>query len=92
MVRELGAGQALALYQQGLKITERLSSSAPENVELARDLWVSYVKLAFLAAGEEKMGWLRKAYFAMTFMQARGVLAKSDEQYIAVVKTVLGIK
>ena len=38
------------------------------------------------------MGWWSKAYSALTSMQTRGILAKSDEEYIAFVKTKLGIQ
>jgi len=93
MQQALGNSQAaLALYQQGLEIAQRLSNSAPENAQFARDLWVSYWRLASMTAGEEQMGWWRKILAALTSMQARGTLPKSDEQFSEAVKTKLGIK
>ena len=92
MQQVLGNSQAaLALYQQGLEIAERLSNSVPENTEFARNLWVSYWKCATVSEGDEQMQWWRKVHSALTTMQERGILSKSDEQRIAVVKTLLGL-
>ena len=37
------------------------------------------------------MVWWRKAYSALTSMQARGILSYSDKRYVAFVKTMLGL-
>jgi tetratricopeptide (TPR) repeat protein len=83
---------ALARYQQGLEIRERLSRSALESADFARDLSVSYWKCATVAAGDEQIQWWRKVHSALITMQERGILAKGDEQYIAEVKTKLGLE
>ena len=36
-------------YEDGLTIRKRLADAAPENADYARDLWVSYWKMANLA-------------------------------------------
>jgi len=82
---------ALVACQKGLEIAERLSNRAPENAEFARDLWVSYWKCATVSEGEVQMQWWDKVHSALIAMQERGILAKGDEQYIAVVKAQLGL-
>ena len=83
--------EALGSYQRGLNVAKRLAISAPENAQFARDLSISYWSLASISEGEEQMQWWRKAHSALTSMQERGVLAKSDEKYLAKVKAKLGM-
>ena len=69
-------------YEDGLTIAQRLADAAPENADYARDLWVSYWRMANLAEEhpEERGGrsWWRRAADALVGRQAIRPRAQAD--------------
>ena len=69
-------------YEDGLTIRKRLADAAPENADYARNLWVTYVKMANLAEEhpEERGGrsWWRRASNALAGRRATPPAANAD--------------
>ncbi|MEI8256327.1 MAG: serine/threonine-protein kinase [Deltaproteobacteria bacterium] len=91
---ELGARDArsaLLLLGEIEAPPEDLVARAPENAKFARDLSVSYWKFSTLTRDDAQTHWWNKAYSVLASMQARDILAKGDEKYLAEVKAKLGL-
>lgn len=81
----LGNGvQAREFYEKALEISERLADSAPENVDYARDLWVSCWRMADaeIDAGDDvkSLEWWRKAHDILQAMCERGWLVSDEDR------------
>ena len=75
-----GAG-ALALYQESLEIRRALALADPRSAAAKRDLGVSLAKIAGMAS--EQVRW-REVYEHFLAMQRDGLLAPSDQRFIAI--------
>jgi hypothetical protein len=86
--RRAGPGdleRALDGYRRGLAIHERLFQANPESAEAARDLYISYERMALTteALGDPAaLDWWRKAHAHARAMQQAGTLAAADESFI----------
>ena len=92
LFRALGDGtQARAFYEKALEIAERLAENAPENADYARDLWVSYWRMASL---EEDVGdqanalrWWQRAHDILQGMVDRGLhVSPEDHGFLQQIK------
>jgi hypothetical protein len=86
--RRAGPGdleRALDGYRRGLAIRERLLQANPESGEAARDLYISYDRMALTteALGDPAaLDWWRKAHAHARAMQLAGTLAAADEWFV----------
>jgi tetratricopeptide (TPR) repeat protein len=77
--------RALDRYRRGLAIAERLLQANPESGEAARDLYISYDRMALTteALGDPAaLDWWRKAHAHARAMQLAGTLAAADEWFV----------
>jgi hypothetical protein len=64
---------------------DRLVRRNPNSADFARDLWVSYCRMAQIeehTGGGKALDCWRKAYAAISEMKQRGILLPTDEQYL----------
>jgi tetratricopeptide (TPR) repeat protein len=84
--RGLGHGeQALEFHQKAFEIRDELYRRNPNSADFARDLWVSYCRMAQIeehTGGGKALDCWRKAYAAISEMKQRGILLPTDEQYL----------
>jgi hypothetical protein len=92
----LGNGvQAREFYEKALEVAERLSESAPENADYARDLWVSCWRMASLEEDAQDpiraLGWWRRAHDILQSMVDRGLhVSPEDLGFLQQIKAKIG--
>jgi hypothetical protein len=78
--------KALDKYQASLTIAEELRRRAHDSADYARDLWVSYWRMADInekTGGKDAAYWWRKSYETLNNMKLAGIfVSKEDEKYL----------
>ncbi len=89
-------GRLRRYYDDAVAIRRRLSESAPENADYARDLWVSYWRMADMAERESDQvsaeSWWRHTHDLLLGMKRRGLFVSAeDEGYLRQLEENLGL-
>ena len=96
LFRALGNGvQAREFYEKALEVRERLSESAPENADYARDLSVSCVRMAIIEEDAQDpvraLGWWRRAHDILQSIVDRGLhISSEDLGFLQQIKAKIG--
>jgi hypothetical protein len=80
----------LKAFSRKQQIIERLADADPSNADWQRDLWVSYLRMAYMlerSGKKEAIDWWRRAHAVLSSMKQRGLfISPSDEKLLDIIR------